>query len=99
MGNHNVGRAMAATADVFWQLAGPTPTKAQALAALDAVGNQFRRADAEFDDHTNPDNPLGRLIALAFDATPAEMPDGTEDGWDRWYEGPYTRFSQRYDFV
>lgn len=98
MGNHDVGQALASVAEVFWQMAGPAPTKEQALAALETAGNRYRGADAEFDDHANPDEPLGRMIVLAFDAKPDELPDGTEDGWDRWYEGPYSRFRKHFDF-
>lgn len=105
MGNHSVGAAMHAAASAFWVAMGETkPTKEQALAALDAAGEVFRGADAEFDDHASlPEEPLFRLIAVAFDATPEEIasaspPEDADDGWEAWYDGPYDRFRKRYEF-
>ena len=99
MGNHDVGRAFAAAAEVFWlSNVGTNPSKEAALKALEAVGNRYRRADAEFDDelfdHTTP---LGRMVAIAFDATPEEMLPETEDA-SPWYDGPETRFRKHFEF-
>ncbi len=94
MGNHDVGRALVAGSKGFW--AGRKDglvTKDEALTVLDAMAEDFRGADAEFDDNDIPDSPLGRLVAIAFDATEEEITDG-----DAWYEGPWTRFSDRYGF-
>ncbi len=107
MGNHDVGRAFAASAKVFWLAMGNNkPTKEQALAALDAVGEEYRGADAEFDDELHEVTPLSRLVAIAFDATPDEMADldgsrdfgRVEDAGELWYDGPVTRFRKRYRF-
>lgn len=98
MGNHDVGRALAAAAEGFWD-GRTTATKKQALSFLDKVAEPWRGADAEFDDELmdGTSTALGRLVALAFDATPAELADDP-DGDSPWYDGPYTRFSKRYDF-
>lgn len=99
MGNHNVGAAFAAAADVFWFMVpeDSTPTMEETLNALELVGNRFRGADAEFDDelidHTTP---LGHMVAIAFEATPEELAQDEDN--DAWYEGPYTRFREYFEF-
>lgn len=99
MGNHSVGEAFAAAAEVFWLVQGTaTPSKDVTLAALDVVGERFRGADAEFDDYLRPDEPLGRMVAIAFDATPEEIADEETEDESPWYEGPETRFRERYGF-
>jgi hypothetical protein len=98
MGNHDVGRAMGAVARGFWAANGDAPvTKEKALAVLDAAGKQFRGADAEFDDELFPDEPLGRLIAIAFGPWTKEQQAADLDG-EGWYEGIQRPFSKRYDF-
>jgi len=106
LGNHAVGRGMAAAARAFWlAMNGEQPTKEQALAALDAAAKDYVGADAEFDDELNEETPLSRLVAIAFGATPAEVADlkgeypcDDEDRGMLWYEGPYQRFRDRYEF-
>ncbi len=106
MGNHDVGRGMSAAARAFWIAMGDKqPTKEQALAALDAAAEDYRGADAEFDDELNEETPLSRLVAIAFDASPDEIADlkgeypcTDEDRGMLWYEGPEKRFSARYNF-
>lgn len=96
MGNHTVGRAMGAAARGFWAGNGDAPvTKEKALAVLDAAGECFRGADAEFDDECQPEEPLGRLMAVAFGPW-----DGTvaDDDGERWYETIYRPFRERYGF-
>lgn len=98
MGNHNVGRAMGAAARGFWAGNGDAPvTKEKALAVLDAAAEQFRGADAEFDDECYPDEPLGRLMAIAFGPWPVPGQESDEDG-EGWYEGVQRPFSERYEF-
>lgn len=98
MGNHDVGRAMGAAARGFWAGNGDAPvTKEKALAVLDAAAEQFRGDDAEFDDETQPDEPLGRLLAIAFGPFPAPGHEPDED-WEGWYEGIERPFSERYGF-
>lgn len=65
---------------------------------LRVVGERYRGADAEFDDELNDHTtPLGRMVAIAFEATPEELEPGDEDE-DRWFDGPYKRFSSHFDF-
>lgn len=97
---------MAAAARTFWIAIGDgEPTREKALAALDAAAEEYRGADAEFDDELNEETPLSRLVALAFDATPDEVADlkgeyvcDDEDVGVLWYMGPLKRFRERYEF-
>lgn len=101
MGNHDVGRSMAAAAELFWHMKGDNAaTKEEALAALDIAAQNYHGADAEFDNEFFGETPLSKLVALAFDATQEEIDDRDNftHGGDKWYEGPYKRFSDRYKF-
>jgi hypothetical protein len=119
MGNHEVGRAMCAVAKGYWAGRAhafppdgsaerdegtiPPPSKEEALAVLDAAAEEFRGADAEFDDELAFDSPLSRLVAIAFEATEKEIGsrdghEGYEDDGEAWYDGPETRFRSRYEF-
>lgn len=99
MGNHDVGRGMSGGAKAFWvAMAGRMPTKDEALAAVDAMAEAYIGADAEFDDDLQPDAPLGKLVGIAFDATPEEIAGAGGEEVDAWYDGPETRFRKRYKF-
>lgn len=104
MGNHDIGRGMAAAARAFWIAMGDrVPTKEQALAALDAAAEDYIGGDAEFDDELSMETPLSRLVCIAFDAPPEDVEllrNGTEndEDWDRWYDGTYSRFSKHFRF-
>ena len=88
------------------------PTKAEAMDALDRICGPHRDRDAEFEStdpddpgaihpdyemSTDPDGPIGRLIAVAFDAQPGEVDLGDDDDCP-WFDGPYTRFSDQFGF-
>lgn len=100
MGNHDVGRAMGAMARGFWAGNGDAPvTKEKALAVLDASAEAFRGADAEFDDECYPDEPLGKLLAIAFGPWPPEGHTEEDDiDGEGWYEGVERPFRDRYEF-
>lgn len=99
MGNHNVGEAFAAAAEVFWLVVEGSPSKEITLKALEAVGNRCRGADAEFDDELiDGTTPLGRMVAIAFDATPEELSTEEDVDVSPWFDGPYMRFRQHFDF-
>ena len=106
MGNHQIGRAMAAAAKAFWMGNGDRPvTKEKALEVLDASAADFIGGDAEFDDEFFGETPLSRLVAIAFEATPDELAGlkgeyqcDADDVGMLWYEGPETRFRDRYKF-
>jgi hypothetical protein len=102
MGNHDVGRAMASAAEVFWIASDgfESPTQEKALAALDKAAERFRGADAEFDDEFHGKTPLSEWVALAFGATPEQIAsrDTNVDDGEAWYEGVYRKFRDRYEF-
>jgi len=92
MGNHDVGRGMNAAAKGFWAgRNGKTDdtTSEEALIFLDAVAEEWRGADAEFDDYLHPDEPLGCLIAIAF--SPGV-------GKENFFEEVNDKFRKRYSF-
>jgi hypothetical protein len=100
MGNHSVGRALAAAAEGFWE-GRENATQEQALRFLDKVAEPWISADAEFDDELNDgeSTALGRLVALAMGSTKEEL--NAEEGDDYtspWFDGPYQRFQNRYKF-
>ena len=75
------------------------PTAEDALIYLDYIAEDFHGTDAEFDDHTMPDQPLGRLIAIAFNwKLDKSIDEWADDDFDAWYDGPYKSFRQRYNF-
>lgn len=108
MGNHNVGRAMAAAAKVFWAANGDAKvSKERALEMLDVMADDFIGADAEFDDEMIKYTALSRLVCIAFEATPDQVKylkgecedcEETDAIGEAWYDGPYTQFSKRYQF-
>jgi hypothetical protein len=100
MGNHDVGTAMSTGAAVFWLVNVGTPVdKEKALQVLDVLAGTYRGADAEFDDHTQPDKPLGKLMAIAFGPwDPGDLKKGSYEYWVKWDEEIWGPFSQRYEF-
>ncbi|SRR5258706_10905471 len=109
MGNHDVGRGMNAAAKGFWAgresgakaatdgYPDPALTKEEALKFLDAVAEEWRGADAEFDGYCQPDEPLGRLLVIAFGPWNGEGLD-EDKYWDDYYNKIEKPFNQRYDF-
>lgn len=98
---------MSAAARVFWIAVGDREvTKELALEAIDAAGEDYVGADAEFDDALYEETPLSRLVAIAFDATPEEIADlkgereegRIEDAGELWYDGPVSRFRAHFQF-
>lgn len=102
MGNHNVGRSMAASAEAFWHVAGEiNVTQEQALDVLNIAGKEFIGADAEFDDEMHQPTALSRLVAIAFEATADErssLRGETDDEGELWFDGPYQRFRNHFQF-
>lgn len=98
MGNHAVGRAMVAVAEVAAERRKPGES---AIDILDeaAERSEIRGMDAEFDDAIMPGEPMFDLIIEAFanGETFNLEDDDNEDEWDRFYEGPYNAFRERYN--
>lgn len=98
MGNHSVGQAFHVAFKVIEKQI-DTMTKDELLEALDTVGNDFRGTDAEFDDYTNPEHPLGRALIKIFNPTLREPMNGDDEEWSELhYETVYEPFSERYEF-
>ena len=108
MGNHDVGRGMAAGARGFWVGNGHSDVdQSKALEAMDAIADGYEGSDAEFDDELSTDTELSRLMCIAFDASEqdrlllkGELPEDADEeaAWDAWHEGVYSRFRKRYRF-
>lgn len=108
MGNHAVGLAMGRLAEEMIDRRHPNES---ALDLLDKICGPYRNSDAEFesadpenptqthpkyDQYTDPDGPIGRLIKEAF---APDFPDPVDDDdWESWFDGPYGEFRKRYEF-
>lgn len=92
MGNHAVGKAMVAVAETAAERRKDGET---ALDILDMAADKsdIQGADAEFDDAIAPGTVMYGLIVEAFGEGASF--DG-EDDEDRFYDGPYAAFQQRY---
>lgn len=102
MGNHDVGKAFAAT---FESIDVKSISREEILKHLDSVGDKFRGTDAEFDDYTDSSHPLGQALIKVFapDDFPTEpSAEATQeecDDWDNlWWEKVYEPFKKRYGF-
>jgi hypothetical protein len=93
MGNHAVGRAMVAVAEVMADRRKPGET---ALDILDIAADktEIRGADAEFDDAPDVDGPFRSLLIEAFgDGDTFE----DDDEGERFYDKVYEPFNKRYE--
>ena len=104
MGYFAQGDAIVAGAEAYWRGRGgmPAPARKDALAALvGIVGPVVRRTgnyEMRDEDAETSSSPLGRLIAIAFDATPAEMDDTLDEACESPFDvGPLQRFQQHFD--
>ncbi|KKN50937.1 hypothetical protein LCGC14_0628020 [marine sediment metagenome] len=93
MGNHAVGRAMGLMAEMALKMR----TNQPALSLLDEICEPYRGADAEFDEVTEPDQALGKLMGEAF-SPDTDWTINTEDVADKWYDKVYIKFCSRYEF-
>lgn len=96
MGNHDVGRGMAAGAAALKGLIDLTDRSA-ALEALDKLAEPYHGADAEFDDHLTPGEPLFELVNAAFGHDWSGKTD--YDDWaEDWYDEVWMQARARYRF-
>lgn len=75
----------------FWK--DRVPTRDQALWLLNGYTSPWQGHPANFGPEANADQPLGRLIAIAFEATEKEKADIAA-----WQAGPIERFRTQYKF-
>ncbi len=102
MGNHSVGRVFHTAFCVIADDIDSMP-KDELLKLLDMCGEQYRGSDAEFDDYTNPDYPLGRALIKIFNPDIGVVPNDDDDvesekWWDKHYYSVYRPFRERYEF-
>ena len=82
MGNHNVGKMFVAGIATISDEEIDALTQEKALNILDTIGKVVIAStslDAEFDDHLNPNQRLGRIVIKAF------LPEKYEDWKDKEY--------------
>ena len=114
MGNHYVGKAMGRMAEMALKMR----TNQTALELLDEICEPYRGADAEFEaedpnnkgnihpeypHYTEPNGPLGILMAEAFSPLidwnrEAVNTKDDEVFADRWNDEVYRKFRSRYEF-
>lgn len=98
------------------EMAIKTRTTQRAIELLDIICEPYRGCDAEFEaedpnrrgfkhpmygDYTDPDAPMGQLIAEEFGEPGRDYKAGwpeNEDVVEAWHEGPYLEFCRRYQF-
>lgn len=112
MGAYNSGLMMGRAAMTWWQNTDAPPTQSEALQALDEIcrphAGKRPKWDSddparpgslhpEYDQFTDPNAPIGRLIAIGLAATPEEISMGDEFSCP-WQDGPLVRFMLRYRF-
>ncbi|CAL2084980.1 hypothetical protein [Tenacibaculum sp. 190524A02b] len=69
MGNHFVGKMFVAGLATYTEKDIDEMSQDQALEVIEAIGKvvtENTSLDAEFDDHDNPNQPLGRVLMKAF---------------------------------
>lgn len=113
MGNHTAGLAMGRQTEMALKMR----TNQTAIELLDQICEPWRGHDAEFegedpnhpgnvhpdyDNYTDPNGPMGRLIAEAFGEPGhdyvAGWLKGEDEAIDAWVDGPYEAFRARYNF-
>ena len=96
-----VGLITAAEAFWFGWGDGADPTKEEALEALDIITQAVKNGAGTYElsepEDDDPDSHLGRLVAIAFDATDEETEEPDEEtGDDPWRDGPLARFREHF---
>lgn len=113
MGNHTAGAAMGRATELALEMR----TTQTAIELLDKICEPWRGCDAEFesedpnnpgninpdyDNYTDPNAPMGKLIAEAFGEAGHDYATGwindDEAAVDAWWDGPYGKFRSRYEF-
>jgi hypothetical protein len=110
MGNHTAGKAMGVAAEIAIK----ARTDQTAIELLDKICLPYKGCDAEFEaenplrlgsthpeynSYTDPNGPLGVLIAEAFGEPNYDYySEWLKDDNDGWWDGPYGQFNERYSF-
>lgn len=105
MGNHYVGKMFVAGISILSDDEIDNLNKEKALEIIDKIGKEVIAStslDAEFDDHLNPNQRLGRVVIKAFlpekyDEWKNE-PYVNEDMDEEYYNKVYKPFRERFGF-
>ena len=105
MGNHYVGKMFVAGISILTDDDIDNLTQEKALEVIDKIGKDviaLTSLDAEFDDHLNPNERLGRVVVKAF--LPERYNDWKnkpcvdDDMDDEYYYKVYKPFRERFGF-
>jgi hypothetical protein len=111
MENHAAGKAMGLAAEIAIK----ARTDQMAIELLDKICFPYKGCDAEFEaedplrpgfihpeynSYTDPNGPLGLLIAEAFGEPNRDYYTEwlQDEDSESWWDGPYGQFRQRYSF-
>ena len=105
MGNHLVGKMFVAGIAILTDEDIDNLTQEKALGIIDKIGKEVVAStslDAEFDDHLNPNQRLGRIVIKAFYPLKYESwknePYVNDDMCDEWWNNVKQPFNERFGF-
>jgi hypothetical protein len=105
MGNHYVGKMFVTGISILSDDEIDNMSQEKALEIIDKIGNEIIAStslDAEFDDHLNPNQRLGRIVIKAFLPEKYEAwknePFVNEDMDNDYYYKVYRPFQERFGF-
>lgn len=105
MGNHLVGKMFVAGIANITDEEIDNMTQEKALSIIDKIGKEVIEStslDAEFNDHLDPIQRLGRIVIKAFLPEKYEdwknEPDVNDDMCDEWLSSVYKPFTTRFGF-
>ena len=105
MGNHYVGKMFVTGIAILSDDEIDNLSQEKALEIIDKIGNEVIAStslDAEFDDHLNPNQRLGRLVIKAFLPEKYEAwknePFVNEEMDQEYYHKVYRPFRERFGF-
>ena len=109
MGDREVGEVMGFAAKMWWIGRGDIPPASpdEAFKILDMICDRFRSYrvsfavdDLDYLDYRDPNAPLGRLLAVAFEIPPEAVEQtliGSDDAI--WFHQVECQFAERYNFL
>lgn len=105
MGNHYVGKMFADDVSILSDEEIDNLSQEKALEIIDKIGKEVitqTSLDAEFDDHLDPNQKLGRIVIKAFLPEKYEewknQPFVNEEMENDWYYKLYKPFKDRFGF-
>lgn len=105
MGNHIVGKMFVTGIANVTDTEIEEMTQEKALVIIDKIGKEVIAStslDAEFDDHLDPNQRLGRIVIKAFYPLKYESwknePYVNDEMCDEWWDNVYKPFKARFGF-